>query len=143
MTLNPSTQSRTRGLTHSPEPLLMLAVISCCCSVVKLCPTLGDHMDCSMPGFSVHHYLSEFAQTVSLYLLPSLCVCVCVCVCVSSVAQSCPTLFDPMDCSPPDSSVRGASPGKNTEMGCHVLLQGIFRTQGFWYYYYFFQFLKN
>ena len=82
MTLNPSTQSRTRGLTHSPEPLLMLAVISCCCSVVKLCPTLGDHMDCSMPGFSVHHYLSEFAQTVSLYLLPSLCVCVCVCVCV-------------------------------------------------------------
>ena len=27
-----------------------------------------------------------------------LCVCVCVCVCV--LAQSCPTLCDPMDCSP-------------------------------------------
>ena len=27
------------------------------------------------------------------------CVCVCVCVCISSVAQSCPTLCDPMDCS--------------------------------------------
>ena len=33
-------------------------------------------------------------------------VCVCVCVCVL-VAQSCPTLWDPMDCSPPGSSVHG------------------------------------
>ena len=31
-------------------------------------------------------------------------VCVCVCVCVL-VAQSRPTLYDPMDCSPPGSSV--------------------------------------
>ena len=31
-------------------------------------------------------------------------VCVCVCVCVL-VAQSCPILCDPMDCSPPSSSV--------------------------------------
>ena len=29
------------------------------------------------------------------------------CVCVYSVTQSCPTLCDPMDCSPPDSSVHG------------------------------------
>ena len=35
--------------------------------------------------------------------------------------QSCPTLYDPMNCSPPDSSVHGDSPGKNTGMGCHVL----------------------
>ena len=28
------------------------------------------------------------------------------------------------------SSVHGDSPGKNTEMGCHALLQGIFPTQG-------------
>ena len=100
-------------------------------------------MDCRTPGFSVHHYLSEFAQTVSLYLLPSLCVCVCVCVCTRSVAQLCPTLFDPIDCSPLGSSVHGDSPGKNTGMGCHVFLQGIFPTQGFWYYYFFFQRLKN
>ena len=33
--------------------------------------------------------------------------CVCVCVCVYEVAQSCPTLCDPVDCSPPDSSVHG------------------------------------
>ena len=35
-----------------------------------------------------------------------------------------------MDCSPPASSVHGDSPGKNTGVGCHVLLQGIFLTQG-------------
>ena len=46
------------------------------------------------------------------------------------VAQSCPTLCDPMDCSPPVSSVNGDSPGKNTEVGCHDILQGIFPTQG-------------
>ena len=45
-------------------------------------------------------------------------------------AQSCLTLCDPMDCSPPDSFVHGDSPGKNTGVGCHVLLQGIFPTQG-------------
>ena len=32
--------------------------------------------------------------------------------------------------SPPSSSVRGDSPGKNTEVGCHALLQGVFLTQG-------------
>ena len=46
------------------------------------------------------------------------------------VAQSCPTLCDPMDSSPPGSSVRGDSPGKNTEVGSLSLLQGIFPTQG-------------
>ena len=46
------------------------------------------------------------------------------------VAQSCPTLCDPMDCSPPGSSVHRDSPGKNTAVGCHALLQGIFPTQG-------------
>ena len=44
--------------------------------------------------------------------------------------QSCLTLGDPMDCSTPGSSVPGDSPGKNTEVGCHALLQGIFPTQG-------------
>ena len=33
------------------------------CSVTKLCLTLCDLMDCSMPGFPVLHYLSESAQT--------------------------------------------------------------------------------
>ena len=48
----------------------------------------------------------------------------------SSVAQSCTTLCDPMDYSPPGSSVHGDSPGKNTGVDCHALLQGVFPTQG-------------
>ena len=39
-------------------------------------------------------------------------------------------LCNPMCCSPPGSSVHGDSPGKNTGVGCHALLQGIFPTQG-------------
>ena len=39
-------------------------------------------------------------------------------------------LCDPMDCSPPGSSVHGDSPGQNSGVGCHALLQGIFPTQG-------------
>ena len=38
------------------------------------------------------------------------------CVC----AQSYLTLWDPMDCSPPSSSVHEDSPGKNTSVGCHI-----------------------
>ena len=50
-------------------------------------------------------------------------------VCVCLVAQLCPTLCDPMDCSPPGSSVHGDSSGKNTGVDCQALLQGIFLTQ--------------
>ena len=46
------------------------------------------------------------------------------------VAQLYPTLCDPMDHSPPGSSVHGDSPGKNTGVGCHALPKGIFPTQG-------------
>ena len=53
------------------------------------------------------------------------------------ICQFCPkplrlyqTLCDPMDFSPPGSSVLGDSPGKDTGVGCHLLLLGIFLTQG-------------
>ena len=46
------------------------------------------------------------------------------------VTQSCPTLCDPMNCSPPGSSVHGDSLGKNTGVGSYSLLQRIFLTQG-------------
>ena len=39
-------------------------------------------------------------------------------------------LCDPTDSSPPDSSVHGDSPGKNSGVCCHALLQGIFSTKG-------------
>ena len=46
------------------------------------------------------------------------------------VSQLCLTVCYPMDGSPPGSSVHGDSPGKNTGVGCHALLQGNFPTQG-------------
>ena len=57
---------------------------------------------------------------ISDMLIPVLCL----------VAQLCPIHGNPMDCSSPGSSVHGDSPGKNTGVGCHALLQGIFPTQG-------------
>ena len=45
-------------------------------SVTKLCLTLCNPMDCSTPGFHVHHQLPELAQThvhqVSGIIQPSL-----------------------------------------------------------------------
>ena len=35
----------------------------CCCSVTRSCLILSYPMDCSMPGFPVHHCFPEFAQT--------------------------------------------------------------------------------
>ena len=37
--------------------------IDCIISVTQSCPPLCDPMDCSMPGFPVHHQLPELAQT--------------------------------------------------------------------------------
>ena len=50
----------------------------------------------------------------------------------NEVAQSCQTLCDPMDYiySPLGSSVHGILQAVILEWGCHVLLQGIFPTQG-------------
>ena len=47
----------------------------------------------------------------------------------AKLLQSCPILCNPMDCSLPGSCPWG-SPGKNTGVGCHALLQRIFPVQG-------------
>ena len=73
------------------------------------------------PSFVSHLVkTSHFSKTLVSTITCFLCL----------VTQSCLTLCDPMDCSPPDSSVHGDSPGKNTGVNCHALLQGIFSTQG-------------
>ena len=51
-----------------PDPLLHSYYIQnvsscCCCLVTQLCPTHCDPMDCSTPGFPVHHELLELTQT--------------------------------------------------------------------------------
>ena len=53
-------------------------------------------------------FLAAFLVVLMVGLVHyQLCVCVCVCACMCSVIQSCLTLCDPMDCSPPGSSVHG------------------------------------
>ena len=65
----------------------------------------------------------------SLYMCLYLHAYLYICSAVLSHSQSCLTLWDPLDCSSPGSSVPEDSPGKNIEVGCHFLLQGIFPTQ--------------
>ena len=55
---------------------------------------------------------------------------VCLCAHARMHAQPCPTLCDPMECSPPGSSCPWNSLGKNTAVGCHSLLHGTFPIQG-------------
>ena len=52
------------------------------------------------------------------------------CAVLCLVNQSGLTLCDPMDYRPQGFFVHGDSPGKNTGVGCHALLQGIVPTQG-------------
>ena len=58
---------------------------------------------------------------------PVLCHC-CVCAMFSCSVVS--NSAEPVDSSPPGSSVLGHSSDKKTGVGCHALLQGIFPTQG-------------
>ena len=51
---------------------------------------------------------------------------ICMHLCILSRFQLC----NPTDCSLSGSSVRGIFQAKNTGVGCHILLQGIFPTQG-------------
>ena len=57
-------------------------------------------------------------------------ICIEICAVLCLAAQLCPTLCNPMDCSPPGSCVHADSSCKNMGVGCHALLQGIFPTQG-------------
>ena len=54
------------------------------------------------------------------------CVCAAdslLCTVETEITQSCPTLSDPMGCSPPGSSIHGVFQAKNTGVGCHCLLR--------------------
>ena len=77
-------------------------------------------------GNSTQHFVitykgRESEQDIPVYLCMLSIVCL----------HDCLALFcHPVDCSLPGSSVHGDSQGKNTGVGCHALLQGIFPTQG-------------
>ena len=95
--------------------------LDCCCSVAQSCPTLCDSMDCSILGLRSPHHLPEFAQVhvhcISDAVQPSHPLTpsspsqfspssetfpmITYLDQFSSVAQSCPIVCDPVDCSPP------------------------------------------
>ena len=65
-----------------------------------------------------------------------MCVCVCVCVCVyiydnaaAMFIQLCPTLCDPVDCSPPGSSYHGILQGRILEWVAMPSSKGSFRPR--------------
>ena len=99
-----------------------------CFSVALLLALEAKRLDCLS-----FHQLAEAIRAESgvwIYSSPSkfsiiLCILTARCSlsCVCLLSQSCPTLR-------PGSSLRGDSPGKNTGLGYHALLQGIFPTQG-------------
>ena len=80
-----------------------------------------------LPNFLLYLHVifpSNFSLTynTSYWKFPR-CTMLCV---ISMCAQSLqlyPTLWDPMDWSPPGPSVLEDSPGKNTTVGCHALLR--------------------
>ena len=77
-------------------------------------------------------YLSIYPHAHSLSICSFYfgCVPVCVCVHAHSFTQSCPTLWGPMTYSPSRLLCPWDFPGKNMEVDCHFLLQGIFPIRG-------------
>ena len=110
--------------------------------------TVCHTMDCSLPASSVHGIFQ--ARVLECFAIPSsrgfsqpkdqtwvscishkLCVITRMCIYThTNLLQSYLTQCDSIDCSPPCASVHGDSPGKNTGVGFHALLQGVFLTQG-------------
>ena len=74
-------------------------------------------------------WIWKLLQSGTFSLVNSDILCILVCMRAKS-PQSCPILCDPMDCSPPGPFCPWDSQGKNTGMGCHAYLWGIFPTQG-------------
>ena len=84
---------------------------------LQSCPTLCDPIDGSPPGSPVPGILQartlewvaiSFSNSFLLFMKVKS---------ESEVAQSCPTLSDPMDCSPPSSSIHGIFQARVPEWG--------------------------
>ena len=61
--LLPSVFPSIRVFSSELAGIIFKTCCCCSCSVAQSCPTLCDPMDCSSPGFPVHHQLLKLAQT--------------------------------------------------------------------------------
>ena len=109
----------------------------CACSVTQLCPTLCNPMDCSLPGSSVYGvFLERILEWVAIsssnnswYILPNFSPEHTVTDLVVLVVQSYQTLCDPMNCSPPGSSVHGISEASILEWAASYSSKGSSRPR--------------
>ena len=100
----------------------------CCCSVAQSCLTLCDPIACSMPGSSVFYYLLEFAHTHICWVVQLLgTVIKTVSRLWSGAMLSRSVVSDSLK--PHGLLCPWNSPGKNTGVGCHALLQGSSRLR--------------
>ena len=113
----------------STSLVLLLPIPTCCYAVTRHARNTGFHL----PSFNFNSLGKKSTSLQTWIIRPSVKLPVVgwmtphAVLCL--VTQSCLTLFDPMDCSPPGSSVHGDSPCKNTGVGSLSFLQGIFLTQ--------------
>ena len=109
------------------EPVCCSMSSSNCCflTCIQVSQEAGQvvwysHLFQNFPQFLVIHTVKGFGIVNKAVVLRR---------CISEVAKSCPTLWDSMDC-----SLRllrpWIFPGKSTGVGCRILFQGIFPTQG-------------
>ena len=103
----PNTQTFLHFASHSPS-LLLLLLLSCF-SHVRLCaaPQMAAHQAPLSLGFSRQEHWSGLPFPSPVHKSES----------ESAVAQSCPTLSEPMDCSLPGSSIHGIFQARVLEWG--------------------------
>ena len=92
--------------------------------VAQLCLTFSDPMDWSLPGSSIHGIFQARVLEWGAIEIDAALIVVVIWL-ISHVRLFC----NLMDCSLPGSSVHGIFQGKNTGVGCHFLLQGIFQPR--------------
>ena len=89
--------------------------------VAQSCPTPSDPMDCSLPGSSVHGiFQARVLEWVAIafsvnHFLKGILVLHVPMLCYAKSLQSCPTLCDPIDGSPPGSPVPGILQARTPE----------------------------
>ena len=88
--------------------------------VTQSCPTLSDPMDCSLPGSSVHGIFQARVLEWGAFAFSIPPHCCCCCCCVASVVSD---SVRPHRRQPTRLPCLWDSPGKNSGMGCHFLLQ--------------------
>ena len=84
--------------------------------VAQSCPILSDPMDCSLLGSSVHGIFQARILEWGAIAFSNACM-------HAMSLQLCPTLCNPMDKQPTRLRCPRDSPGKNTGVDCHFLLQ--------------------